>query len=191
MPFFPFSGDSEATLDINNGSSKIESDSYDSYNNSTLGISFEYPSNWTLAEKQYSFDVGEPDVQVSEFKFPSIYRIFNYISNSEEADQNLKLGIDLEEITKEYKVHLINKYERANATESPVLQEYIVGNYPVGTFILDTNDEILGSPVTQQIFLVDRNDEINILEYITLKEDFTTKESQEILNHIINSFRFT
>lgn len=98
MLFFPFPG-IRKQLWISSGSSKIESDSYNSYNNSTLGISFEYPSNWTLAEKQYSFDIGEPDVQVSEFIFPSIYRIFNYISNSEEADQNLKLGFDLEEIT--------------------------------------------------------------------------------------------
>ncbi len=60
-----------------------------------------------------------------------------------------------------------------------------------GPFILVTNNEILGSPVTPQIFLVARNDEINILEYVTLKEDFEHKESQEILNHIINSFRFT
>jgi hypothetical protein len=59
----------------------------------------------------------------------------------------------------------------------------------VGTFILDTNDEILGSQVTPQIFSVERNDEINNLENVTLKEDFESKESQEILNHIINSFR--
>ena len=45
----------------------------------------------------------------------------------------------------------------------------------MGTIILDTNDEILGSPVTQQIFLVERNDEINILEYVTLREDFESK----------------
>jgi hypothetical protein len=93
------------------------------------------------------------------------------------------------QITKEYKVHLINKYERANETESSVLQEYIIGNYQVGTFILDTNDEILGSPVTQQIFLVERNDEINILVYAILKEDFNSKESQEIVNYIINSIQ--
>jgi hypothetical protein len=60
-----------------------------------------------------------------------------------------------------------------------------------GPFILVTNNEILGSPVTPPIFLVARNDEINNLEYITLKEDFEHKESQEILNHIINSFRST
>jgi hypothetical protein len=36
-----------------------------------------------------------------------------------------------------------------------------------GPFILVTNNEILGSPVTPQIFLVARNDEINILEYVT------------------------
>lgn len=186
-----FSGDLKATLEINKESPDVERDPYNIYSNNIFGVSFEYPSNWTLTEKQYLFDVGEPDVQVSKFKFPSIYRLFNYINSSEEADQNLKLGLDIEEITKVYKDQLISEYERANVTGSPVLQEYIIGNYPVGTFILDTNDEILGSQVTQQIFLVERNDEINILEYVTLKEDFESKESQEILNHIINSFRFT
>ena len=43
--------------------------------------------------------------------------------------------------------------------------------------------------VTPQIFSVERNDEINNLENVTLKEDFESKESQKILNHIINSFR--
>ena len=186
-----FSGDSKATLDIGKESPDVKRDTYNIYTNDTLGISFEYPFNWTLTEKQYLFDIEEPDVQASEFKFPSVYRLFNYINSSEEADQNLKLGLDLEDITKAYKDQLIIKYERVNVTESPVLQEYIIGNYPVGTFILDTYDEIMGSPVTQQIFLVERNDEINILEYVTLKEDFGSKQSQEILNHIINSFRFT
>ena len=60
-----------------------------------------------------------------------------------------------------------------------------------GPFILVTNNEILGLPVTSQIFLVARNDEINILEYVTLKEDFEHKEIQELINHIINSFRYT
>lgn len=45
--------------------------------------------------------------------------------------------------------------------------------------------------VTPQIFSVERNDEINNLENVTLKEDFESKESQEILIHIISSFRFT
>ena len=91
---------------------------------------------------------GEPDVQVSELKFPSIYRLFNYINSSKEADQNIKQGLDLEKITKAYKDQLISKYKQTNVTDFPVLQDYIVGNYSEGTFILDTNDEILGSPVT-------------------------------------------
>lgn len=185
-----FSGNSEATLEINNESLNIERTAYTIYSNSSLGISFEYPSDWTLTEKQYLFDVGEPDVQVSEFEFPSVYRMFNYINSSEEIEQDLNRGLDIEEITKAYKDHLISKYELANVTESPVLQKYIIGNYLVGTFILNTNDEMLGSTVTQQIFLIERGDQINILEYITLEDDFWSKERQEILNHIIKSFRF-
>jgi hypothetical protein len=142
-----FSGDTKATLDINNELPNI-SDPYSIYSNSTIGVSFEYPSNWTLTEKQYLFDVGEPDVQVSELKFPSIYRLFNYINSSKEADQNIKQGLDLEKITKAYKDQLISKYKQTNVTDFPVLQDYIVANYSEGTFILDTNDEILGSQVT-------------------------------------------
>ena len=37
-------------------------------------------------------------------------------------NQNLKLGLDLEDITKAYKDQLIIKYERVNVTESPVLK---------------------------------------------------------------------
>jgi hypothetical protein len=81
-----------------------------------LGISFESPSSWAITEKRYLFDVGKSDVYISEFKYPSVYRSFNYINSSEEADQNLKLRFKIEELIKAHKDQLISKYKQANAT---------------------------------------------------------------------------
>ena len=81
-----------------------------------MGISFESPSSWAITEKRYLFDVGKSDVYISEFKYPSVYRSFNYINSSEQADQNLKLRFKIEELIKAHKEQLISKYKQANAT---------------------------------------------------------------------------
>jgi hypothetical protein len=54
---------------------------------------------------------------------------------------------------------------------------------------VDTNLQGIGE-ITRQIFLVANNGKVYTLGYSNLASDFDSPESQEILNHMLSSFRF-
>jgi hypothetical protein len=67
---------------------------YTLYNNPKLGISFEYPSNWTISENNKRFDIGEPDVRVSESRQTNFNpHLFKFINNNQELDQILNVDL--------------------------------------------------------------------------------------------------
>ena len=164
---------------------------YTLYNNPKLGISFEYPSNWTISENSNRFDIGEPDVQVSESRQTNFNpHLFKFINNNEELDQNLANGFSLEEISEKAKDSITENDDSAYVIEPVNMDKFSVDGYPTATFLI-TSDNDLGFAVAQQLFLIEKDNKIYTLKYDNYATEFDLPKNQEFLNHFLDSFKFT
>ena len=168
----------------NNPNATIElADSTDSlnyipYSNSNLGISFEYPSTWSLDEKENRFDTGA-DVTVGDG-----LHLFSLIRFDDDFN---KQGVDLlglsgvAEQTKPADHRMIGQVEE---------NKYIVDGEDSASYVSVNDNSIVNSNAAMETIMVLHDETVFLMRYQDMQDKFDTPESQQIINHIMDSFRF-
>jgi PsbP-like protein len=152
---------------------------YTSYSDDRLGISFEYPSDWNVEEKINRFSKYS-DVLV--YNGSNSFKIMKSQSNSDTVMAE-KLG-GLKEV-----VGIILPPE-----------ERIVGEIEENRYAVDGADTVsvltamegltnVPDKGLERILLI-HDDVLYILTYQNTVDKFDSKQSQEIIGHILSSFRF-
>jgi hypothetical protein len=155
------------------------SSNYTTYGDARLGVSFAYPSNWTLDEKINRF---EKNSEVAVINGNSSFRVMKSQSNSD-AELAEKLGgpreiIDLILPSKERIIGQVedNKYVIDDADTASVLT------------VLEGMSNVPDRGLERIILIHD--DTLFVLTYQDDVNTFDSRPSQEVFNHIINSFQF-
>ena len=153
---------------------------YTIYSDDRLGISFEYPSDWNVEEKINRFSKYS-DVLV--YNDNNSFKIMKSQSNSDTVMAE-KLG-GLKEV-----VEIILPPE-----------ERVVGEIEENRYTIDGSDTVsvltamegltnIPDKGLERILLI-HNDVLYILTYQNTVGEFDSKQSQETIQHILSSFRFT
>ncbi len=168
--------------DNNNPTPTINGLIWKTYTNDKLGISFEYPSDWILEEKANRF-YNLPDVTVY-----SGLNSFSFLDHKKSIDDMLSyMSFDAVAIEGS---SIFAQGEGKNIIEEVNTSKYKIDGKDTATFLY-TFDNDLGYKIADQTFFVNINNMIYMLSYQNAVSDFDTPKSQEIMNHIINSFHFT
>jgi tetratricopeptide (TPR) repeat protein len=152
---------------------------WSNYKNANFGITFDYPSSWTISEKTNRFELG-PDISV----IGPEQQIFAYtapVMDIEYFDAYVKgLSIGLNIGTPYSNLQIVENYD---------LHKYGVLNQTTATalYAYDING---GERVAEQEFLVYKDRQVHSLKFRDIAKNFDSQESQDIRNHIINSFDF-
>ena len=170
-------------------STKSNQTEFTSYNNTEFGISFDYPSNWEVSEKTNRFDTTTPDVKVTSPD--NIMNSFSFLNHYETSDESLA-SIGLKETAEVYADAFI-------ANPGSVLIEdvndskYTIDGSPTATFLFTDPGNMYGSDkdVGNQFFMVEYDDKLYAVGYKNTVDNFDSPQSQEIMERIISSFRFS
>lgn len=155
------------------------------YTNEKYGISFEIPAIWNVTEKTDRFS-KDPDLFASLILYPS----FKFIDHKKTLDDVLKYST-LEDIATEIQTTFTNK-PGDRLIEDVNTNKYSLDENPTASFLYTSPGVFSSSSdVAQQIFLVNHDDKIYTFGYSNTVENFDSKQSQDIMNHIINSLKFT
>jgi len=148
------------------------------FTNAELGISFQYPGNWNLTQKNTSSELM-PDIVVNNGS-----NYFNYIKPDSRIDNELST-VGFEAIAQTF----VDTY-RGNGTIVQALDfnsTQIAGN-PTATFAYSFGSNPL--VIVSKVFLVNENQRIHTLTYNDLRSSFDSPSSQSTMNRIIDSFKF-
>ncbi|MDQ4072828.1 MAG: hypothetical protein M3162_00850 [Thermoproteota archaeon] len=151
---------------------------WNNFTSAELGISFQYPDNWNLTQRNTSSELI-PDVVVNNGS-----NYFNYIKPDTRIDTELA-NVGFEAIAQTF----IDTYSR-NGTIVQYLDlnsTQIDGN-PTATFAYSFGNNPL--IIVSKVFLVEQNQMIHTLTYNDLRSSFDSPASQETMNRIIDSFEF-
>ena len=79
--------------------------------------------------------------------------------------------------------------------ESIDLDKYQIDGRDTATFLIKTDGSVgensyLNSDYATQVFVIDNENRFDVIMYQNTVTDFDTPNSQEILNHMLNSFGF-
>jgi hypothetical protein len=79
--------------------------------------------------------------------------------------------------------------------ESIDLDKYQIDGMDTATFLIKTDGSVgensyLNSDYATQVFVIDNENRFDVIMYQNTVTDFDTPNSQEILNHMLNSFGF-
>jgi len=155
------------------------SPNYTTYGDARMGVIFEYPSNWTLDEKINRF---EKNSEVAVINGNSSFRIMKSQSNSD-AELAEKLGgpREIAELILPSNERIIGQVEE---------NKYIIDDVDTAS-VLTVLDEMSGVPNRglERIILI-HDDTLFVLTYQDNVDTFDSQPSQEVFNHIINSFQF-
>lgn len=151
------------------------------YTNDMLGISFVYPSDWNVEEKQNRFDSGA-DVTVSGDDARFVF--LKAIDRSE--DDPLKPS----GIAKSTK--MLQDAAAANGDTTVIeptdVKKYKIGGERTGTFVTKVDDGV--APFGLQNIFVIHNGDGYLLGFRASTENFDEPETQNIMDRIIHSFVF-
>lgn len=170
-----------ATLEIQNSTGTM---SYVPYTDSKIGISFEYPSNWTLDPKTDRFSTG-PDLEVSRG-----FNSFKVVDHEDRLEDSIKF-FDLEFVAENAETSFL-KEPGARSIEGVDTDTYKIDGKDTASFLYATKEPILGIDFdfAQQIFMVNNDGHVVTFGYQDTVSKFDTPKSQEMMNHIINSIKF-
>lgn len=177
-----------------NTEESLSSLNYTVYANPELGITFEYPSNWNLEEKTNRF-TNDPDVMVSDG-----FNDFKFLDHKGAIDNMLDY-FDLEfiAVTMQNRALEGESDPRLIESASEVDNEQIDGiDGSVFTFLYTASNPYFEGmsnlkdigEIARQIFLVENDGKVYTLVYSNFASDFDDPESQEIMNHILTTFKF-
>ncbi len=162
---------------------------FTSYNNTEFGISFDYPSNWEVSEKTDRFDTATPDVKVTSPD--NFMNSFSFLNHYETSDESLA-SIGLKETAESYADAFIDNpgfilIEDVNDSE------YIIDGNPTATFLFTDPGNMYGSDkdIGNQFFMVGYDGKLYAMGYKNTVDNFDSSQSQEIMERIISSVRFS
>ncbi len=153
------------------------------YKNDLHGFSFDYPSSWNVEEKENRFDsAGDVSVSAGDIKFSATMAI------DRPEDRPLKPSALLSSTrTMEEKIAGSGQNILIEPTD---VEKYSVGGEKAGSFIVKHDDGT--SPSTGiQNFLVFHNGDGYFLIFQAPTETFDSPETQNTLNKILQSFKFS
>lgn len=160
-----------------------DGNSWTEYTNSDLGISFEYPASWGLQEKENRFDTSAEAVVYD--RDGAGYNMFKLISRDDAMEQTIdSLGFDFavnileDAFSKDYRI-----------VEGADFDRYAIDGKETATFLYVAEVEELYETPTQ-VFIVNDDGNLVTFGYQDTKANFDTPESQERMEHIINSIEF-
>lgn len=155
------------------------SPNYTTYGDARLGVSFEYPSNWTLDEKINRF---EKNSEVAVINGNSSFRVMKSQSNSD-AELAEKLGgpREIVELILPSKERIVGQVEE---------NKYIIDDTDTAS-VLTVLEGLSNVPDRglERIVLI-HDDTLFVLTYQDNVDTFDSRPTQEVFNHIINSFQF-
>ena len=171
-----FPGTANTSLEIENSTETIR---YLPYTNQKLGISFEYPSSWTLDEKENRFDIGaEAMVYDGLNMFKVLFR--------EDSMKEFIDSLGFETVAESMEDSISNP---TNLIEGMNFDKYSIDGKETATFLYLAQTE-LGIDLPTQAFIVNDDGSLVNFGYQDTKSNFDTPESQGVMNHIINSIKF-
>ena len=149
------------------------------YTNDRLQISFEYPSNWTIEEKENRFEEG-PEVVV-----------YNGLENFKVVG-SFPLEQALKVVGFQTGAYLIKNgmagENFGTLIEDMNFNKYNISGKETGSFLYVTKtDTELELPT--EVFLINNESDIVGIGYQNTKDQFDSPISQTIKKHIINSFK--
>ena len=162
---------------------------FTSYNNTEFGISFDYPSNWEVSEKTDRFDTATPDVKVTSPD--NFMNSFSFLNHYETSDESLA-SIGLKETAESYADAFIAN-PGSILIEDVNDSEYIIDGNPTATFLFTDPGNMYGSDkdIGNQFFMVGYDGKLYAMGYKNTVDNFDSPQSQEIMERIISSFRFS
>lgn len=162
---------------------------FTSYNNTELGISFDYPSNWEVSEKTNRFDTATPDVKVTSPD--NFMNSFSFLNHYETSDESLA-SIGLKKTAEGYADAFIAN-PGSILIEDVNDSEYLIDGNPTATFLFTDPGNMYGSDkdIGNQFFMVGYDDKLYAMGYKNTVDNFDSPQSQEIMERIISSFRFS
>jgi len=172
-----------ASLEVQNSTETL---AYLPYTNQELGIAFEYPSDWKVEEKTSRFD-GDADVQVY-----SGLNSIKYVKDKTGAGDTGFFDLDSMATMAQ---NALTQDPNKSLVETVDLDKYKIDNKDTATFLIKTEESFgessfLSLDFATQIFIVDVDNRFDTIMYQDTVTKFDTPESQEKLNHMLNSFRF-
>ena len=178
---FPLIGIVSGTVVLDENFTGSTPSNWTTYESPALGLSFDYPSDWEVEEKQDRFDTAA-DVSVSDgsAKF--------FIVKIDNAKNKLIRSVGLADSVKALE-EAAGRDENTNIIEETDLTKYKLGGERTGTFLY-TKTEELTDPYALQLFFVMHNGKTYSLGFRESTLTFDDPETQNILNKIIESFKF-
>jgi PsbP-like protein len=145
---------------------------------SLTGISFDYPSDWEVQEKENRFDTGA-DVSVSngDLKF--------FVSKLDRPVDDPLTG--LPEFARSLEQGLARD-ETNTIIEHTDVKKYKISGESAGTFLVKTDDGTSSYGI--QVFAVIHAGDGYMLNFRDSTKTFDTPETQMIMNKILQSFKF-
>jgi hypothetical protein len=167
----------------NNGSDEISQPQstikYTPYTNERMGISLEYPSTWTLDEKENRFDTG------AEATISDGLNMFKVMFRDDSMNEFIDtLGFE----------YVAESLEDSIAGPSDLIEpidldKYSIDGKETATFLYLAHTDF-GIELPSQAFIVNDDGSLMTFGYQNTKSNFDTQESQDVMNHIINSIKF-
>lgn len=164
-----------------------ETRNYFPYSNQQLGISFEYPSNWDVEEKTNRFSDAPADVEVHNGLNSFKYQLDRTdVGESDFIDLELMADMAQKSLTKTQETNLVKGVD---------MDKYQIDGKDTATFLIKTErsfgeNSYSNSDYATQVFVIDNENRFDLIMYQNTVTDFDTPKSQEILNHMLNSFQF-
>lgn len=154
-------------------------DRWQNYRSEFLGISFSYPVGWELKEGNDEIKPG-PDVSVSDGKLE--FRVNDFAGNL------ITKSWSLEELVKNaedsYKEILSRKI-----VQKPSLEKYVVGGEMTASLASERENDNGKLLVDLEIY-ADHGDRRYLFDFNSPKDVFSTEETEQIRQKIINSIVF-
>ena len=164
--------------DANNNSSNSNLVGWKTYTSDSIGISFDYPSDWQVQEKENRFDTGA-DVSVSNGDLK-----FWVVKLDRPADDPLT---GLPAFTRTLEQGLAQ--DKTNTIiEHTDVKKNKIGGESAGTLLVKTDDGISSYGI--QLFAVIHAGDGYMLNFRDSTKTFDTPETEAIMNKILQSFKF-
>lgn len=169
-----------ASEENNSGIAFSNLTNWTTYESQVSGISFNYPAEWDVEEKQNRFDSGG-DVTVSDgFTKFSVLVL-------PKATNDLLVTYGLVETTRTTENAFSNK-EGITIIEDSDFKKYKIDGERSGTILLKNEGELID--YAQQFILVEHNKKGYALAFQDSTLTFDEPATQNIMNRILQSFRF-
>lgn len=160
-----------------------EKDPYSLHTSVKYGISFEYPSNWIIDDKENRF-ISKSDIVINN---PDDE--FHSFTINRDEDKSLVSSMGgLLKYDQEFIKFIEENYPEERIVEYANYSDYKIGEYETVTHTTAKGSSFMTYGV--ESFSVETPNAIYRITYQNTADEFDSSKSQEILNHLIKSIKF-